>query len=168
MFGIPSSKVVEVKNPYKPVEILNQFNEETTSFITVVGEKDEMRLGGNYFEKWKDNKDLEAYKSKGYVYAAPAQPNPISGTDVRNNLGKNVDDNTKLDFFSKRAYPKFNKRVYDLITKKLSETYEPIHIKKEVIEEWVIVKFPKFINEVSQILASPTKSTLPGRASSII
>ena len=156
MFGIPSSKVVEVKNPYKPVEILNQFNEETTSFITVVGEKDEMRLGGNYFEKWKDNKELEAYKNKGYVYAAPAQPNPISGTDVRNNLGKNVDDTTKLDFFSKRAYPKFNKRVYDLITKKLSETYEPIHIKKEVIEEWVITKFPKFINEVSQILASPT------------
>ena len=156
MFGIPSSKVVEVKNPYKPVEILNQFNEETTSFITVVGEKDEMRLGGNYFEKWKDNKELEAYKNKGYVYAAPAQPNPISGTDVRNNLGKNVDDTTKLDFFSKRAYPKFNKQVYDLITKKLSETYEPIHIKKEVIEEWVITKFPKFINEVSQILASPT------------
>jgi nicotinic acid mononucleotide adenylyltransferase len=155
MFGIPSNKIVEIKNPYRPTEILEKFNEETTAFITVVGEKDEMRLGGNYFQKWNNKTELEGYRDKGYVYVSPAQPNAISGTDVRNNLGKNVDDNTKLDFFSKRAYPKFNKKIYDLITKKLSESYEPIHIKKEVIEEWVISKFPQFMNEVSQILGLP-------------
>ena len=155
MFGIPSNKIVEIKNPYRPTEILGKFNEETTAFITVVGEKDEMRLGGNYFQKWNNKTELEGYRDKGYVYVSPAQPNAISGTDVRNNLGKNVDDNTKLDFFSKRAYPKFNKKIYHLITKKLSESYEPIHIKKEVIEEWVITKFPQFMNEVSQILGLP-------------
>ena len=52
MFGIPSNKIVQVKNPYAPSEILNKFNKETTAFITVVGEKDSNRLGGKYFEKY--------------------------------------------------------------------------------------------------------------------
>jgi hypothetical protein len=81
------------------------------------------------------------------VYVSPAQSNPISGTDVRNNLGKNVDDDTKMDFFSKRAYPKFNKKIYDLITKKLSESYEPLFISKEVIEEWVATKLSDILKE---------------------
>jgi hypothetical protein len=156
MFGIPSSKIIEVKNPYKPTEILGKFNEDTTAFVTVVGEKDEARLGGNYFQKWKDGNELEGYRDRGYVYISPAQPNALSGTDVRNNLGKNVDDNTKLDFFSKRAYPKFDKKIYTLITSKLSESVEPISISKEVIEEWVISKFPQFMIEVSQGLGLPT------------
>jgi hypothetical protein len=156
MFGVPSNKIVEVKNPYKPTEILGKYDEATTAFVTVVGEKDEMRLGGKYFQKWKDGSHLEGYLEKGYVYISPAQPNAISGTDVRNNLGKNVDDNTKMDFFTKRAYPKFDKKIYDLITKKLSESYEPIHISKEVIEEWVATKLPEFLKEVSQGLGLPT------------
>jgi hypothetical protein len=156
MFGVPSSKIVEVKNPYRPVEILNKYDETATAFITVVGEKDASRLGGNYFKKWKNGIELEPYLASGYVYVSPAQSNPISGTDVRNNLGKNVDDNTKMDFFSKRAYPKFDKKIYTLITKKLSESYKPIHIRKEVIEEWVITQFPQFMIEVSQGLGLPT------------
>jgi hypothetical protein len=150
MFGIPSNKIVEVKNPYKPTEIIGKYSEETTAFVTVVGEKDELRLGGKYFQKWKNGGELEGYRDRGYVYVSPAQPNAISGTDVRNNLGKNVDDNTKMDFFTKRAYPKFDKKIYTLITKKLSESAKPITISKEVIEEWVITKFPTFMTEVSQ------------------
>jgi hypothetical protein len=156
MFGVPSNKIVEVKNPYKPTEIIGKYDEDTTAFVTVVGEKDEARLGGKYFQKWRDGNELEGYRERGYVYISPAQPNAISGTDVRNNLGKNVDDNTKMDFFTKRAYPKFDKKIYTLITKKLSESYEPIHIRKEVIEEWVISKFPQFMIEVSQGLGLPT------------
>ncbi len=149
MFGIQPSKIVEVKNPYRPVEILEKFNEDTTAFVTVVGEKDEARLGGKYFEKWKDGRDLEGYIDRGYIYVSPAQPNPISGTDVRINLGKNTDAANKMDFFTKRAYPKFNKKIYDLVTKKLAESYQPIHISKEVIEEWVATKFQKILKEIS-------------------
>ena len=154
MFGVPSNKIVEVKNPYRPMEIMGKFNEDTTAFVTVVGEKDEARLGGKYFEKWKDGKDLEGYRDRGYVYISPAQPNAISGTDVRNNLGNNVDNNTKMDFFSKRAYPKFNKKIYDLITKKLSESYEPLFISKEVIEEWVATELHGVLEESSKTTTS--------------
>ena len=44
MFGIPKSKIHKVRDPYKPTEILKKFDEETTAFVTVVGEKDKSRL----------------------------------------------------------------------------------------------------------------------------
>ncbi|MFN9955575.1 MAG: hypothetical protein ACK55I_20960, partial [bacterium] len=64
MFGVPSNKIFEVKNPYAPLEILKKFDEKTTAFITVVGEKDASRLGGKYFKKW-DGEATEGYKDRG-------------------------------------------------------------------------------------------------------
>ena len=119
MFGIPSNKIVEVKNPYAPTEVLKNFDEKTTAFVTVVGEKDASRLGGKYFSKW-DGHPTEGYKDKGYVYVSPAQPNAISGTDVRVGLGSGSDDQ-KQNFFVDRAYPKFNKQIFKLISDKLNE-----------------------------------------------
>jgi hypothetical protein len=133
MFGIPSSKIHQVKNPYQPTEILKKFDEKTTAFITVVGEKDSSRLGGKYFTSLKGT-PTEGYKDRGYVYAAPSQSNPISGTDVRNGLSLGSDEQ-KQSFFTDRAYPKFNKTIFNLITSKLNEGIE---IPKERIEEWMI------------------------------
>jgi len=120
MFGIPSNKIVEVKNPYAPTEILKRFDEKTTAFITVVGEKDEARLGGKYFEKW-NGEATEGYKDRGYVYASPMQTNSVSGTEVRLGLGTGSEEQKK-NFFVDRAYPKFNKTVFNLITNKLNES----------------------------------------------
>ena len=121
MFGIPSNKIVEVKNPYAPTEILKNFDETTTGFITVVGEKDEQRLGGKYFEPYKGK--IEAgYKDKGYVYASPAQSNAVSGTDVRNWLSKGSDEEKRKNFL--KAYPKFDETIYKFITLKLAKLGE--------------------------------------------
>jgi cytidyltransferase-like protein len=107
MFGIPSNKIVQVKNPYAPLEILKNYDENTTALITVVGEKDEQRLGGKYFTPYNGNVDA-GYMDKGYVYTSPAQTNPISGTDVRKWLGSGeTEERTKL--FTK-VYPKFDQR----------------------------------------------------------
>lgn len=119
MFGIPSNKIVEVKNPYAPTEVLKNFDENTTAFITVVGEKDSSRLGGKYFQKW-DGHPTEGYKDRGYVYVSPAQPNALSGTDVRVGLG-NGSEEQKQNYFVDRAYPKFNKQIFKLISDKLNE-----------------------------------------------
>ncbi len=121
MFGIPSNKVVMVKNPYAPTEILDKFDSEKTAFITVVGEKDEARLGGKYFEPFKGKAEI-GYKDRGYVYIAPAQPNAISGTDVRNWLSKGTDDEKRKNFL--KAYPKFDETVYKFITLKLRKLSE--------------------------------------------
>ena len=38
MFGIPSNHFIEIKNPYKPVEILKGFDGKTTQYIAAVGD----------------------------------------------------------------------------------------------------------------------------------
>jgi len=122
MFGIPSNKIVEVRNPYAPMEVLANYPEETTGFITVVGEKDEMRLSGKYFTPYKGKVEM-GYRDKGYVYASPSQSNPISGTEVRNWL-KAGDEQSKKDFL--KAYPKFDESIFKLITLKLSKLSEEV------------------------------------------
>ena len=146
MFGIPKNKIVQVKNPYVPTEVLKKFDKDTTAFVTVVGKKDASRLGGKFFTPYKDNLDFEGYEDKGYVYIAPNQSNPISGTEVRNGLSTGSDEDKK-DFFSKRAYPTFNKSVFDFITNTLNEE---INISNEIIEDWLIQNI-ELIKEASQI-----------------
>lgn len=127
MFPIPSNKFVQIRNPYKPEEILKKFDPETTAYVTVVGEKDADRLKGKYFKKYTDNPDI-GYLEAGYVYIAPSQANAISGTEVRQNLGGD-DAKAAKDFFSKRAYPKYNKDIFDMITNRLKNISETNNTK---------------------------------------
>ena len=140
MFGIPKNRIVEVKNPYVPTEVLKKFDKDNTAFITVVGKKDASRLGGKFFTPYKDNLDFEGYEDRGYVYIAPSGGGGVSGTEVRNGL-KSGSDEDKKKFFIKRAYPKFNQKIFDFIVDKLSKLpeikYEDISIPKEVIEDWL-------------------------------
>jgi hypothetical protein len=124
MFGIPSSKIVNVKNPYAPTEILNKYDEDTTGLIVVVGEKDENRLGGKYFTPYK-GKVEEPYLVRGYVYASPSQSNPISGTDVRYWLSAGSEEERKKNFT--KAYPKFDDQIFKMITLKLKKLKECIN-----------------------------------------
>ena len=117
MFGIPSNKIVQIKNPYAPTEIIGKFPEESTAFITVVGEKDRYRLKGKYFEPYHPDRVESGYKDKGYVYVAPAQSNPICGTDVRDCLSKGSEEQRKIGF--KKAYGKFDPKIFKLVSDKL-------------------------------------------------
>jgi hypothetical protein len=140
MFGVPKNRIVQVKNPYVPTEVLKKFDKDTTAFVTVVGKKDASRLGGKFFTPYKDGIDFEGYEDRGYVYIAPEGGGGVSGTEVRNGL-KSGSDDEKKKFFSKRAYPKFNQKIYDFIVDKLSKLPEVsenrIFIPKEIVEEWV-------------------------------
>ena len=117
MFDIPSNKIVQVRNPYAPKEILSGMDGKTTAYIAAVGEKDADRLAGKYFKPYK-GKAGYGYDEIGYVYAVPAEANPISGTDVRSWLGKDSKDKEK-GFL--KAYPKFDKAIFSMITGKLNE-----------------------------------------------
>jgi hypothetical protein len=120
MFGVPSSKIVQIKNPYAPKEIIGKFDKDKTAFITVVGEKDRYRLKGKYFEPYHPDKIQQGYEEKGYVYVAPAQGGGISGTEVRKLLSFGSDDSKKKGF--KKAYDgKFNPKIYKFITDRLGK-----------------------------------------------
>ena len=118
MFGIPDKHFIQIKNPYKPVEILKNFDGKTTQYIAAVGEKDATRLHGKYFKPYQGKAGYR-YDEIGYVYAVPVEPNPISGTDVRNNLGG--DDEKKAKDFFLKAYPKYDEKIYNLITNRIKE-----------------------------------------------
>ncbi len=118
MFNVPSDRFVEVKNPYAPKEILQDFDGKTTAYIAAVGEKDESRLSGKYFKPYR-GKTGYGYDEIGYTYAVPAESNPISGTDVRSWLGNGDDESKKKGFL--KAYPKFNADIFKMITNKLNE-----------------------------------------------
>lgn len=118
LFGIPSDKFIQIKNPYAPKEILDKYDGKTTQYIAAVGEKDATRLAGKYFKPY-NGKAGYGYDEIGYVYTIPAEQNPISGTDVRTNF-KGADDKKSKNFF-KKIYPKFDSEVYQMITHKLNE-----------------------------------------------
>jgi len=148
MFGIPKNKIVQVKNPYVPTEVLKKFDKDTTAFVTVVGKKDASRLGGKFFTPYKDGIDFEGYEDRGYVYIAPEGGGGVSGTEVRKGLSSGSEEDKKK-FFTKRAYPKFNQKIFDFITNTLSEDVIP----KEVVEGWLIENV-ELIKEASQILGA--------------
>jgi hypothetical protein len=120
MFGVPSTKFVKVNNPYRPAEILKKYDGQTIAYIAAVGDKDATRLQGKYFKPYK-GKAGYGYDEIGYTYPIPAEKNPISGTDVRRGLGSG--DKEKAKKFFLKAYPKFDKDVFKMITTKLSEGF---------------------------------------------
>jgi Zn-dependent peptidase ImmA (M78 family) len=113
MFGIPSNKIVQVSNPYAPKEVLSKFDKNTTAYIAAVGEKDADRLAGKYFKPYQ-GETTQGYDVAGYTYIIPPESNQISGTDVRNWLSS---DNAEKLFL--KAYPKFDKEIFKMITSKL-------------------------------------------------
>ena len=154
MFGVPSSKIVQIKNPYAPKEIIGKFDKNKTAFITVVGEKDRYRLKGKYFEPYHPDRVEKGYEEKGYVYVAPAQGGGISGTEVRKSLSSGDDEIRKAGF--KKAYNgKFNPKIYKFITDRLG--------KLEITME----RFLSTFNFNKLISESTTKSSIGGNSQGV-
>jgi hypothetical protein len=120
MFGIPTNKVVQVKNPYAPVEILDKLPKDT-KYVTAVSQKDAERLerGGKYFknyDKVPDNKK-KGYKDEGYFIVAPEMQlkvngKNISGTQLRATFGDPKISLTDKKKIFQQIYPKFDKDVF--------------------------------------------------------
>ena len=122
VFGIPPSKFIQVKSPYQPVEILRDFDSTTTALIIALGEKDAMRLGGQYFKPYKNDKDMEGYMTRGYVYSKTPS-NSFGATDVRNMFRSNLSADEKEKQFQK-FFGKYNKDVFQMLDKELNEAKE--------------------------------------------
>jgi len=122
MFKIPSDKIVQVKNPYAPLEVLEKYP-KNSAYVAVVGKKDADRLmKGKYFDMYKDDIPLDKYEDKGYIYVAPQNTKffngkRITGTLVREVL-KDGSAEDKMDLFNE-LYPKFNQEIFDLVINKI-------------------------------------------------
>jgi hypothetical protein len=122
VFGVSPSKFIQVKNVYQPIEILRDFDSTNTAIIVALGEKDAMRLGGQYFKPYKNDKDMEGYMTRGYVYSKTPS-NSFGATDVRNMFRSNLSAAEKEKQFQK-FFGKYNKDVFQMLNKGLNETKE--------------------------------------------
>ncbi len=92
--GIPSNKIVQVKNPYRGDEMFKAagFKPEETIWIAAVGEKDGKRLHGfKYFLPYKEGVAMTTADEHGYYYVIPnikMGGKVMSATAVRSILRK--------------------------------------------------------------------------------
>lgn len=122
MFDIPEDMVVQVKNPYRPLEILDKLPPETR-YVTAMSQKDAERLGGSkYFRNFDDvpEEKLKGYKDQGYFIVAPEMQlnidgKNISGTALRAAFGDpRITDRAKQEIFTK-VYGKFDPKIFKKI-----------------------------------------------------
>lgn len=133
MFDVPSSQVVQVKNPYAPTEILSKYDSNSSIYVAAVSQKDADRLThGQYFEPF-NKKANTSYLNKGYTYVYPMSPFQLNGQDIsasmiRKILMSDKSDQVKRSFF-KKIYPKYNDQLYQSLIDNLNSTRESINDK---------------------------------------
>lgn len=135
--GIPEKEIVLTKQPYKPIEILKNYDQNVAKVIYIVGEKDmkedprfsfKPKKDGSapYFQPFKSLNELEPFKEQGghgYIYAPGTiqfnlgGKNITSATELRN-MYKAADEATKKQYI-KDVLGKFDPKVYNLFNAKL-------------------------------------------------
>ena len=124
--------IVQVKNPYNPIEILNKYDPKTTAVVTVYGKKDAGRLKttkkdgtpGYYQDFSKSKNNLLGYDKHGYFVISPHISlkvqgfGEMSGTTIRAAL-----TGATPDIF-KEIFGWFDPKIFAMVKKKLSNQIE--------------------------------------------
>lgn len=120
MFDISVSRVVQVKNPYDPAEIVIPEKQGDNAFITALSQKDANRLDNSkYFKTYQEGTRIESMDKKGYIIVIPEfkhNDEEISGTILRKGFAFK---RFKRKFF-KEIYGGHNPEILKLITQRLS------------------------------------------------
>lgn len=120
MFDVLFTRVIKVKNPYDPSEIVIPKKQGNAIFITALSQKDAARLShSKYFEMYQEGMRLETMDKKGYIIVIPEfkhNDEEISGTILRNGFAFK---RFKRKFF-KEIYGGHNPEILKLITSRLS------------------------------------------------
>ena len=136
MFDIPTDMIVQVKNPYAPVEITGNMPDDTV-VVTAVSEKDSERLtGGKYFAPYDGQTATQGFKDKGYFIVAPEmqlqlQGKNISGTQVRALMGDpKISDEAKEEIFT-MIYGKFDPDIFKKIVKTTTDSEKALALTQQ-------------------------------------
>ena len=128
-YGIPSNRIIKVRDPYKAVEITSKLPEDTP-VVFGFGAKDAGRLtSGKYFKDYKEGDDLVGYRENGYITVLPhialkVGGKEMSGTSIRAALGsKETEESEKLKVF-KGIFGHSKKDIYKLVVDKLTSLRE--------------------------------------------
>ena len=130
--GIPKNRIIKETSPYKAVNTLKKFDEDTTAVIYIFGKKDAGRLkGGKYFDDYKKNKNkMTGYRDRGYILTAPhvsvsVGGKEVSGTTMRQLLGSPDYEKNREKLF-KKAFGYFDKGIYTMMNNKFKKLFESL------------------------------------------
>lgn len=125
-FGFNQANVVECENVYRPVELMERMNRNTTAAVFVIGEKDKGRLAlvkkdgsPGYYREYKSNIQLKPITECSYVMYVPHTSLQIpgfgemSGTSLREWLKVT----NPMEFKSVMEW--FDPSIFSLLKKKL-------------------------------------------------
>ena len=105
--GIPASRVIQTKQPYKAQEIIDHFklDVDNSVLIVVVGNKDASRLSGKYYLPYSTGSKLRPVKDNAYYYVVDEESSTVkikgkvvSATVIRDILSKDEDEFEKKDY----------------------------------------------------------------------
>lgn len=129
--GINKKNIIQVKSPYRPIELLENFNEEETAVVFMYGAKDAGRLSyqkkdgsPGYFQKYNRSTALKTFNTHGYVIIAPHisldLPNgkEISGTTLR----EFIPNSTPEEF--KEFYGWYDEKIHNFLKSRFSKLNE--------------------------------------------
>ena len=160
--GIPANRIIKVKNPYVAKELTQMLSGDTAVVFTI-GKKNAGRLAsGKYFQDYKKNKNnMVGYEEHGYIVTAPhisirVDGDEISGTTMRQILGKQgIEDKDRKVLF-KKLFGYFDKGLYNMLTNKFKK------LSKEQIEEFLTtIDLTQIIKESATTTQSPTDDGPP-------
>ena len=128
-YGVPANRIIQVKDPYKAVEITSKLP-EGTPVVFGFGEKDAGRLkSGKYFRDYKEGGNLVGYEENGYIVTLPhialkVGGKEMSGTSIRGAMGsKDIKTPEKRKLF-KQIFGHNKKDIYKLVVDKLTKLSE--------------------------------------------
>ena len=128
-YGVPANRIIQVKDPYKAVEITSKLP-EGTPVVFGFGAKDAGRLkSGKYFRDYKEGGDLVGYEENGYIVTLPhialkVGGKEMSGTSIRGAMGsKDIKAPEKRKLF-KQIFGHNKKDIYKLVVDKLTKLSE--------------------------------------------
>jgi hypothetical protein len=139
LYGIDPSHIIEVKNPYSPVELTNKFTEPIAAVFMVgkkdMGEDPRFKIGTkkdgspSFFQDYEKNKDnLKPLPEHGYLITAPHVSlkvpgyGEMSGTEIRKALGDTTKSREEKKEIFQEIFGWYSDKMANYIFDKLENT----------------------------------------------
>lgn len=121
LFGVPAERVVQIKSPYAPAEVLAAQDRETTAYVAALGSRDADRLKSRYWAPFSPDEPLLPYPERGYVLVLPPMADDLSASQIRATLGSETLSAHAKETAFRAWYPRFDAQLFQLLTERLTE-----------------------------------------------
>lgn len=121
LFPVPPERVVRVRSPYAPAEVLAPLGPDV-ALVAALGARDADRLSSRYWRTYAPDAPLLPAPEAGYVLVLPEQAGGLSGTALRAALGDVGRPRPEREALFRDHYPVWNEEIATLILDRLEQT----------------------------------------------